>query len=92
VQTFRGATHTFVIRDRLPALKQLAQRQGATLFMTLLAVFKTLLYRYTGQTDLLVGSPIANRDRVEIEALIGFFVIPLYCVPIYPVIPVFKTY
>ncbi|HEY9882655.1 MAG TPA: condensation domain-containing protein, partial [Thermosynechococcaceae cyanobacterium] len=74
VQTFRGATHTFVIRDRLPALKQLAQRQGATLFMTLLAVFKTLLYRYTGQTDLLVGSPIANRDRVEIEALIGFFV------------------
>jgi len=42
--------------------------------MTLLAAFKTLLYRYTGQDDILVGSPIANRNRAEIENLIGFFV------------------
>ncbi|WP_199322108.1 non-ribosomal peptide synthetase [Leptolyngbya sp. FACHB-321] len=75
IQTFRGATHSFVIGDRpLAALKIVAQREGATLFMTLLAAFKTLLYRYTGQDDILVGSPIANRDRVEIENLIGFFV------------------
>ena len=42
--------------------------------MTLLAAFKTLLYRYTGQSDILVGTPVANRNRVEIEPLIGFFV------------------
>ncbi|MBD2093757.1 amino acid adenylation domain-containing protein [Trichocoleus sp. FACHB-591] len=75
IQTFRGATHSFVIGDRqLAALKIVAQREGVTLFMILLAAFKTLLYRYTGQEDILVGSPIANRDRVEIEGLIGFFV------------------
>ncbi|MFN6449694.1 MAG: amino acid adenylation domain-containing protein, partial [Nostoc sp. DedSLP05] len=55
-------------------LVQLSQKQGVTLFMTLLAVYNTLLYRYTGQTDILVGTPIANRDRSEIEGLIGFFV------------------
>ena len=42
--------------------------------MTLLAAFQTLLYRYTGQEDIVVGSPIANRNRAEIEGLIGFFV------------------
>ena len=52
----------------------LSQQEGVTLFMTLLAAFKTLLYRYTGQEDLLVGTPIAGRTRVETEALIGFFV------------------
>jgi amino acid adenylation domain-containing protein len=56
------------------ALKALSQREAVTLFMALLAVFKVLLYRYTGQTDILVGSPIANRNRSEIEKLIGFFV------------------
>ena len=55
-------------------LTKLSQEQGCTLFMTLLAAFHTLLYRYTGQSDILVGSPIANRDRSEIEGLIGFFV------------------
>jgi aspartate racemase len=55
-------------------LKALSQREGLTLFMTLLAAFKALLHRYTGQDDVLVGSPIANRNRREVEGLIGFFV------------------
>ena len=58
----------------LEKLKKLSQGQGVTLFMTLLAAFKVLLYRYTGQTDFAVGSPIANRTRSELEGLIGFFV------------------
>ena len=56
------------------ALKELGRREGATLFMTLLAAFKALLWRYTGQNDVVIGSPIANRNRAEIEELIGFFV------------------
>jgi amino acid adenylation domain-containing protein len=52
----------------------LSQREGTTLFMTLLAAFNVLLYRYTGQHDIVVGTPIANRDFVELEQLIGFFV------------------
>ncbi|TBV01689.1 condensation domain-containing protein, partial [Stutzerimonas kirkiae] len=55
-------------------LKQLAQQQGVTLFMLLLASFQTLLYRYSGQDDIRVGVPNANRNRVETERLIGFFV------------------
>jgi amino acid adenylation domain-containing protein len=55
-------------------LKSLARRQGATLFMTMLAAYKALLYRYTEQEDILVGTPIANRNKAEIEPLIGFFV------------------
>ncbi|MBP5090909.1 hypothetical protein HUS91_36615, partial [Pseudomonas chlororaphis] len=56
------------------ALKQLAQREGATLFMLLLASFQVLLHRYSGQADIRVGVPTANRNRVETERLIGFFV------------------
>src|SRR5215212_4090748 len=56
------------------SLTNLSQREGATLFMTLLAAFNVLLYRYTGQLDIIVGTPIANRDFVELEQLIGFFV------------------
>ena len=52
----------------------LSRQEGVTLFMTLLAAFQTLLYRYTGQEDIVVGTDIANRNRVEIEPLIGFFV------------------
>jgi len=75
IQTFRGATQSFELSPTLSqALKVLSQREGVTLFMTLLAAFKTLLYRYSGQEDILVGSPIANRNRAEIEGLIGFFV------------------
>ncbi|MEH1938080.1 MAG: amino acid adenylation domain-containing protein [Nostoc sp.] len=75
VQTFAGAYHKFALSVELTdRLTKLSQEQGVTLFMTLLAAFDTLLYRYTGQEDILVGSPIANRDRSEIEELIGFFV------------------
>ena len=56
------------------ALKELSQREGVTLFMTLLAAFKVLLYRYTNQTDIVVGSLIANRNRPEIEPLLGVFI------------------
>ncbi|MHC5763140.1 amino acid adenylation domain-containing protein, partial [Nostoc sp.] len=75
IQTFRGATYSFELSNELSvALNKLSQQQGSTLFMTLLAAFQTLLWRYTGQEDIVVGSPIANRNRVEIEGLIGFFV------------------
>lgn len=75
VQTFKGAQAKLVLPQTLTkALKRLSHQEGVTLFMTLLAAFKTLLYRYTGQTDILVGSPIASRNRAEIETLIGFFV------------------
>ncbi|HVU65591.1 MAG TPA: condensation domain-containing protein, partial [Ktedonobacteraceae bacterium] len=57
----------------LEKLHQFCRRTGATLFMVLLAAFQTLLHRYSGQDDILVGSPIANRNRVEIEGIIGFF-------------------
>ncbi|MEC4813807.1 MAG: amino acid adenylation domain-containing protein, partial [Scytonema sp. PMC 1069.18] len=75
VQTFRGRNQSFAFSKELgEALKLLSQREGATLFMTLLTAFNILLYRYAGQEDILVGSPIANRSRHEVEALIGFFV------------------
>ncbi|MGV2831536.1 amino acid adenylation domain-containing protein, partial [Myxosarcina sp. GI1(2024)] len=75
VQTFRGAKYSFNLSPELStALNKLSQQQGSTLFMTLLAGFQTLLWRYTAQSDIVVGSPIANRNRAEIEGLIGFFV------------------
>lgn len=55
-------------------LNELSRKEGATLFMTLLAAYQSFLSRYTGQEDILVGSPIANRNYREIEGLIGFFV------------------
>src|SRR5262249_1649398 len=55
-------------------LQELSRQQGVTLFMTLLAAFQALLSRYADQTDIAVGSPIANRNRLETEPLIGFFV------------------
>src|SRR5229473_1535061 len=58
----------------LSKLKLLSDQQGVTLFMTLLAGFEILLYRYTGQTDISAGSAIANRSRQELEPLIGFFI------------------
>lgn len=75
LQSHLGASHTFFIPEDLTrALKALSQRHGCTLFMTLLALFDVLLYRYSGQNDILIGTPIANRNRVDIERLIGFFV------------------
>ncbi|HEY0510454.1 MAG TPA: amino acid adenylation domain-containing protein [Thermoanaerobaculia bacterium] len=60
--------------DLSAALRTLSRREGATLFMTLTAVFQALLGRYTGQDDILIGTPIAGRGRLELENLIGFFV------------------
>jgi amino acid adenylation domain-containing protein len=75
VQSYRGGWRSLeVSKERTQELKALSRKEGVTLFMTLLAAFQTLLYRYTGQEDLVVGSPIANRTRQEIEGLIGFFV------------------
>lgn len=75
VASFRGDSHIFRLPASLMAeLKHLSRREGVTLFMTLLAAFKVLLCRYTGQEEIVIGSPIANRNRAEIEGLIGFFV------------------
>ncbi|MBD2019898.1 non-ribosomal peptide synthetase, partial [Leptolyngbya sp. FACHB-36] len=75
VQRHQGAIQLLELPQRLlDALEELSQRSGVTLFMTLLAAFQTLLYRYSGQTDIAIGSPIANRHRSELEDLIGFFV------------------
>ncbi|MHC5727294.1 MAG: non-ribosomal peptide synthetase, partial [Nostoc sp.] len=75
VITFQGASYSFNLSFELSqALNKFSQQQGSTLFMTLLAAFQTLLWRYTGNEDIVVGSPIANRNRQEIEGLIGFFV------------------
>jgi amino acid adenylation domain-containing protein len=75
VESYRGAAHTFSIPAPVTSfLRAISQETGTTMFMTLLAGFLALLSRYTGQEDLVVGSPIANRTRAEIENLIGFFV------------------
>src|SRR5579883_824152 len=75
IQNYQGATEFLEIPQTLTnALQALSQQESATLFMTLPAAFQTLLYRYTYQADIAVGSPIANRNRSEIEGLIGFFV------------------
>jgi amino acid adenylation domain-containing protein len=75
IPTYRGAKQFLELSHPLSAaLKELSQQENVTLFITLLAAFQTLLYRYTGQEDIVVGSPIANRNRSEIEKLIGFFV------------------
>jgi amino acid adenylation domain-containing protein len=75
IQSFRGATVTGILNAGLSAdLEALSRQEGATLFMMLLAAWQTLLSRYSGQTDIVVGSPIANRNHAETESLIGFFV------------------
>ncbi|MDQ3913983.1 MAG: amino acid adenylation domain-containing protein [Actinomycetota bacterium] len=75
VQSFDGATVGFTLDDDLAAaIARLARAHEVTTFMVTLAAFKTLLHRYTGATDVVVGSPIAGRNRSEIEGLIGFFV------------------
>jgi len=72
---YQGATFLFELSSELSeSLTALSRREGATLFMTTLAAFKALLWRYTGQSDIVIGTPVANRNREEIEGLIGFFV------------------
>ncbi len=74
IQTFSGAAQEVKIGlETVERLKKLGQDNGATLFMTLLAGFQVLLSRYSGQENIAVGSPIANRNRAEIEGVIGFF-------------------
>ena len=75
VASFSGARVSFELTQELTEqLKTLSRREGVTLFMVLLAAFDTLLYRYSGQPDIVVGTAIANRNRDETESLIGFFV------------------
>lgn len=74
VQTFSGARQWLVLPESLTkSVLDLAQQEGVTLFITLLSVFKVLLSRYTGDEDVIVGSPIANRPQVETESIIGYF-------------------
>jgi amino acid adenylation domain-containing protein len=73
--SYRGIRKSVALSESLTkGLKELSRRQGATLFMTLLAAFTALLHRYSGQADIVVGCPVANRHRPEIENLIGSFV------------------
>ena len=75
VQTFRGGHQSLLLPKSIGSeLTALSRQEAATLFMTLLAAFKVLLHCYTRQDDLVVGTPVANRNRLEIEGLIGFFV------------------
>ena len=74
-QSFRGGRQDIVVPQAVTAaLNRLSRQNDTTLFMTLLAAFATLLHRYSGQDDIAIGSPIANRTRTELEGLIGFFV------------------
>jgi hypothetical protein len=74
-QTFGSQSRTFELsRELTAALNELTRREGVTLFMTLLACWQLLLARYTGQDDIVIGSPIANRNRAEVEGLVGLFV------------------
>jgi amino acid adenylation domain-containing protein len=74
VLSYSGATTTFMIQDVLRDIELLAEERGATTFMVLLAAYVALLHRYTGQSEIVVGVPISNRNRPELEGLIGFFV------------------
>ncbi|HEV7376647.1 MAG TPA: amino acid adenylation domain-containing protein, partial [Pyrinomonadaceae bacterium] len=75
VSTHRAESETFTISPAtLGSLEELSRQQNVTLFMTLLAAYYVLLYRYTGQEDINLGSPVVGRSRVETEELIGFFI------------------
>ncbi|MGB5927607.1 MAG: amino acid adenylation domain-containing protein, partial [Cyclobacteriaceae bacterium] len=75
VQTFNGASHRLLLgADLLEKLNTLAKTNDATLYMVLMASVKALLYRYTGQEDIVIGTPIAGREHPDVEHIIGFFV------------------
>jgi acyl carrier protein len=75
VSSYRGGAKSFLLSAELSqSLKALSRREGVTLFMVLLAAFKTLLYRYTAQEEIIIGTAVANRNRAEIEPFLGFFV------------------
>lgn len=74
ILTHEGEAATFALPpEKVKAIRELSYKQGATLFMTLLAGFSIVLYRRTGETDIVIGTPISNRNRPETGALIGFF-------------------
>src|SRR5437667_340115 len=74
VQTYQGSMHPITISRHLTdALKSLSRREGVTLYMTLVAAFNTLLYRYTGQDDILIGTTSGGRKSSEFQGLLGFF-------------------
>ncbi|NJO94018.1 MAG: amino acid adenylation domain-containing protein [Hydrococcus sp. RM1_1_31] len=75
ITTYKGASRSFEMSESLTAaMRAISHQEGVTLFMTLQAAFAVLLYRYSHQEDIIVGTPIANRNRAETEGLIGFFV------------------
>src|SRR5690606_24937129 len=75
VQTYNGASVRFSLPPQTrSALNQLAQSENASLFMTLLAAFATTLQRYSGQDDFAIGTPVAGRERAELENIVGFFI------------------
>jgi amino acid adenylation domain-containing protein len=75
VQTFNGASHPVELtKEASLSLRDLSRREGTTMFVTLLAAFQALLARYTGEDDIIVGTPVSGRHRRELESLVGFFV------------------
>merc|ERR1711959_438668 len=75
VQRYRGRVETNLIGGELSnKIRLLAKKQDCTLFMTLLSAFVVLLQRYTGQNEIVIGTPVANRNRKETESVVGFFV------------------
>jgi amino acid adenylation domain-containing protein len=78
VQTYRGAVHRFTLDGRLTAgLKEVGRRAGATPYTTLFAAYATLLHRYSGQDDLLIGSPFGCRDQAGLDSLVGYIANPV---------------
>jgi amino acid adenylation domain-containing protein len=79
IQTHRGGSHDFVLSDELSGrLKLLAKAQGATLYVVMLAAFQAMLHYLSGQTDLVVGSPVVGRSRAEFEEIVGLFTNPVF--------------
>ncbi|MGF1991570.1 MAG: amino acid adenylation domain-containing protein [Nostoc sp. ZfuVER08] len=75
IQSYRGASHTFEINQELTfQLREMAKAQGATLYMTLLTAFQVLLYRLSGQENIIVGAPIEGRSQPQFAETVGFFV------------------
>ncbi|MGD1702703.1 amino acid adenylation domain-containing protein [Dapis sp. BLCC M229] len=78
IQTYNGASYSFSLPEQLSQeLRELASIEGVTLYMILLATFQVLLYRYTGQEDILVGSPTLGRGKPEFASIVGYFVNPI---------------
>jgi non-ribosomal peptide synthetase component F len=78
VQTYRGASHSFALNAELTArLKEIAHQEGVSVSMALLSLYQIFLHRYTGQVDILVGSPTAGRNSAKYRDVIGYFVNPV---------------